>query len=435
MSFFTALRPYSIKRLEEVNSIDLLIGIPCFNNDETIGAVVETASRGAAEFFPDLKTLIFVSDGGSTDDTRDFAHDTVLEPFQEKIVQIYRGIPGKGSALRAVFEAANYLKPRVAVVVDADLRSITPDWVKRLADPIVGNSVDFVAPLYSRYKYDGTITNNIAYNMIRTLYGRQVRQPIGGDFAFSLDLAEDFLKEDVWDTDVAAFGIDIWMTTVAITSGKRICQARLGPKTHGKKDPGVHLGTMFREVVATMFNMMEKYDHVWKEVKGSKPVKTVGEAPAEEPEEFPVDKGALVENFQLGYSHFRPLWKSILSPEAYSAVREIKNAGPDEMELDIEAWARILYDFSVTFHTWPRDKVKLVNTMTPLYYAQVASFVNQTEKMTNAEAEGVIEENAGKFEELKPYLVKKWNRAEEEARREAVGARKDEGRPPAERDS
>jgi glycosyltransferase involved in cell wall biosynthesis len=409
MSFFTALRQHTISRLEDIGGVDLLIGIPCYNDDQTVAEVMRVASRGAREYFPEKKTLVFVSDGGSTDDTRDKAQAAVLDPYTEKLVQIYRGLPGKGSALRGVFEAASYLRAKGTAVIDADLRSITPDWIQKLATPVMGGEYDFVAPLYSRYKYDGTITNNIAYNMTRTLYGHQVRQPIGGDFGVSTRLVEAYLKEDVWDTDVAKFGIDIWMTTLACTAGFYVCQSRLGLKVHGKKDPGVHLGGMFREVVITMFMLMEELEGTWKKVKGSKPVKTIGDAPEEEPEPFPVDKETLVENFRLGLSHFGPLWKSILCKEDYNIIRGMKKARPGEFDLDVELWARVLYDFASTFHTWLKDRAKLVTMMTPLYYAQVASFINQTESMSNLEAEHFIEQNAQRFEELKPYLVDKWN--------------------------
>ena len=42
-----------------------------------------------------------------------------------------------------------------------------------------------MAPLYARYKYDGTITNTVTYPLTRALYGHRIRQPIGGDFGVS----------------------------------------------------------------------------------------------------------------------------------------------------------------------------------------------------------------------------------------------------------
>jgi len=108
------------------------------------------------------------------------------------------------------------LDVRACIVVDSDLRSITPEWVELLAGPILIKGYDYVAPLYSRHKYDGTITNSIVYPLTRVLYGKRVRQPIGGDFGFSRRIAETFLTRDVWGTDVARYGIDIWMSTIAV---------------------------------------------------------------------------------------------------------------------------------------------------------------------------------------------------------------------------
>jgi len=47
--------------------------------------------------------------------------------------------------------------------------------------------------------------------------------------------------------------------------------------------------------------------------------------------------------------------------------------------------------------------------MTPLYFARVAPFVNNTRDMTNEEAEGVVEEQAIIFENTKDYLIQRWD--------------------------
>ena len=36
MDYDTALRAYPSKRLEEIESADILVGIPCYNNEKTI---------------------------------------------------------------------------------------------------------------------------------------------------------------------------------------------------------------------------------------------------------------------------------------------------------------------------------------------------------------------------------------------------------------
>ena len=138
----TALRNYTSKRIEEIESADILVGIPCYNNERTIASVIQMVTHGLAKHYQDRRCVILVADGGSTDDTREVARDFQIKPWQEKIVSIYRGPAGKGTALRSVFEATKRLGVGACAVVDADLRSITSDWVKHLLDPVLEKGYD-----------------------------------------------------------------------------------------------------------------------------------------------------------------------------------------------------------------------------------------------------------------------------------------------------
>jgi glycosyltransferase involved in cell wall biosynthesis len=413
MKFHTALRPWAIRRLEKIEHVDLIVGIPCFNNDTTIEHVIDIASEGIAKHYQDRKAVIIISDGGSTDDTRELARDKTVYPFIEKLVTIYRGLPGKGSALRMIFEAANSLNARACILCDADLRSITPDWIKALADPVLEHGHDFVAPVYSRYKYDATITNNIAYNLTRALFGKRVRQPIGGDFGLSQDMIDHYFYcgQDIWVTDIAKFGIDIWMTISAIVSGMSICQAYLGTKVHDVKDPLENLGPMFRQVVHPLFQLMETHAELWKSIKESTPIPVYGESLTQEPEPFSVDLPGMVENYKEGFNNLSVLWEKIINPESFAVLKSLaRNRKKDHFHMPTEDWVKIVYDFASTFHRWKRDRGKLVEIMRPLYYARVASFINETKDMNNAQAEEVIERQAQTFERLKPYLLKMWDK-------------------------
>ncbi len=167
MHYDTAVRTYASKRIEEIESADIIMGIPCFNNEQTIAHVIRMVTHGLAKHYKEKRCVILIADGGSTDDTREVAKDFEIKPWQEKVVTIYRGPGGKGTALRSVFEAAVRLKVRACAVVDSDLHSITPDWVQYLLDPVLTKDYQFVAPVYLRHKNDGTITNNIVYNLTR----------------------------------------------------------------------------------------------------------------------------------------------------------------------------------------------------------------------------------------------------------------------------
>jgi hypothetical protein len=414
--YITSLRPYAIKRLEELTSADILVGIPCYNNERTIEHVIQMTTHGLDRYFKGAKSVIFISDGGSTDDSREVAKEFQIKPWQEKLITIYRGPAGKGSALRSIFEAAVRLDVKACVVVDSDLRSITSDWVEWLVAPILEHGYQFVAPIYQRHKYDGTITNNIVYNLIRALYGKRIRQAIGGDFAFSHDVAAHYISRPVWDTDVARFGIDVWMTTEAITQGFKICQANLGVKIHDAKDPAAHLGPMFRQVVWTIFHLMEEHEAYWMGISGSEPVETFGQVEHIDPEPVPVNLEALVKKFQVGYAQFSPFWKSVFKPETFDMMTKAASLPVDDFRIPLLGWVHILYELAVAFHYWPMYQRQLLDVMSPLYMARVASFINDTLDMNSAEAEEAVERQAAAFEEHKSYLIKLWDKKEEEER-------------------
>ncbi|MEW5914587.1 MAG: glycosyltransferase [Thermodesulfobacteriota bacterium] len=409
MRFNTALRGYTAKRIEEIEWADILVGIPCYNSEGTIAHVIQMLTHGLHKHYRNLRAVILVADGGSTDDTREVAREFEIKPWQEKIVSIYRGPAGKGSALRSIFETAERLHVRAVAMVDSDLRSINDDWVQYLLQPVLEDNFDFVAPVYLRHKYDGTITNNIVYNLTRSLYGKRIRQPIGGDFALSRNLARYYTEQDVWESEVSRYGIDIWMTTSAITGGFKLCQSNLGVKVHDAKDPGQHLAPMFRQVIWTLFTLMEQNEKYWKPVKGSVSVPSFEHPLKAEPEEVKVNLDGMLKRFKVGYRQFSPLWKEIFCADCFAEIKKLARAGKKSFHLPTEVWVQILYELAATFHAWPQNRMELLDLVTPLYYARVASFVRQSWKMSSEEAEQLVEEQARRFEDNKSYLLQMWD--------------------------
>jgi len=338
------------------------------------------------------------------------AKEFEIKPWQEKIISIYRGTGGKGSAFRSVFETAKRLNVKACMVVDSDLRSITSDWVKYLLEPILEKDYQYISPVYSRYKYDGTITNNIVYNLTRALYGLRIRQPIGGDFSFTGQLASYYIEQDVWDTDVARYGIDVWMTTNAITNNFKICQSNLGVKIHDAKDPAESLGPMFRQVVHTLFVLMEQHEAKWKAIKGSRTVPLFGLQELMEPEPIQVDLGRLVTEYKTGFRQFKGLYQDIFCPECFKELKRCATKAKTKFVMPVTTWVHVLYETAATFHHWTHNRTQLVNLVTPLYLGRVASFINRTKKMSSSQAEEVVEEQAQVFEDYKDYLIQVWDK-------------------------
>jgi hypothetical protein len=406
------------ERVHGIGRADLLVGIPSFNNAATIGHVVRAIAAGINKYFSEHRAVIVNSDGGSTDGTREMVHsaefaspDAILvnHPLTpvHKIVTPYHGIPGKGSAFRTIFTIARRLDVKACAVVDSDLRSITPEWVQLLLGPVVQGGFDFVAPLYLRHKYDGTITNSIVYPLTRALYGKEIRQPIGGDFGFSGRLASHYLSKPVWETDVARFGVDIWMTTTALAEEFRVCQAFLGAKIHDAKDPGADLASMFVQVVSSVFDQMEAYATKWAAVTTAEPVPLFGFPHGVGLEPVYVNVERMTSIFLQGVRDLGEVWQLAVSPETLAEIAALAEAaGP--VRVPDSLWVRIVYDFAVAYHRRALPREQLLQSLVPLYLGRTASFVLQTASSTAAEVEDVIRRLADEFVRQKGYLRERW---------------------------
>jgi hypothetical protein len=212
----------------------------------------------------------------------------------------------------------------------------------------------------------------------------------------------------VWETDVAKFGIDIWMTTVAICEGAKICETALGAKVHDPKDPAGSLGPMFRQVVGTLFAMMKKYERAWKAIRGSEAVPLVGDVQPVEPEAVEVSLPNLLDRFVEGMDHFGSVWRQVLGPERFDELTGLEDPLAEGAEFPMDLWVRVVYDFALAYHRWSGDRPQLVEMMIPIYFARIAGFVNQTRHMATTEADRIIELQAQRFEELKDEFIRRW---------------------------
>ena len=81
--------------------------------------------------------------------------------------------------------------------------------------------------------------------------------------------------------------------------------------------------------------------------------------------------------------------------------------------MPIESWVRVVYRYASAFQRTPRQRFKVLDTLTPLYYGRVGSLVNELRDKTPEESEEHFEKNALVFEAMKGYLVELWERKEE----------------------
>jgi glycosyltransferase involved in cell wall biosynthesis len=400
-----------VENPQNIDSAEIIVGIPSYKEADNIAFPTDVASRGLLEFFSDCKSVIINVDNNSPDGTKDAFLSTPT-----KVPKIYISTPegtlGKGNNLHNLFKATVELDAKFVVMVDADLKSITPNWIRYLGEPLMGR-FDLVTPIYVRHKYDGTITNHIAYPLLRSLFGLRVRQPIGGDFGFSGKLARAYLSEKLWNDKVANFGIDIWMTTIAIARGFNVCQAFLGaPKIHRAKDPAADLSMMFTQVVSTLFDLMIDFEYLWKDLEESRPSSIFGFGLGvdEKPPPVDVSTDVLLNSFRSGFEKFGSVWKEILPLPEWSEVEKLAQLD-DESRLyyPSDLWARMLFNFAVAYKNDLMDRAQIMDALIPFYHSRVLSFVNKTSAFGTLETEEYLENIIRIFEKQKYYLIQRWN--------------------------
>jgi hypothetical protein len=403
------------EQIARIGKADVVVALLTYNNADTLPGVLATAARGVAESLPDASVAFVDADGGSSDATREMltaaAVPTVVTtheaPIGERMAVPFHGVPGRGRALRAALGAAQRLSPRVVLVLEADVVSIAPAWVERLAMPVWEQKADFVAPAYARHRFDGTITNLLIAPLVRALYGRRLRQPLGGAQAISGRLLEHLLVHPRWDWNGRELA-DVWMLGTAIADGFAVWEAWLGQRVIQSRTRTSDLPAMVSQTLGGVLSVMDRHGDLWREVRGSEPLPAVGEVLLPGAEPRPVDVDRMLSGFALGLRDLTPVWEHVLAPDTLGDVLSLETADAASFRFPDDLWARVVYDFALGHHYSVIHREHLLRSLVPLYLGRTAAFVVAIRDRSAAASEAAAESVARAFERQKPYLVERW---------------------------
>lgn len=396
-------------------SVDLAVAVLTYNNADTIKDVVTIAAEGVARHFPELSATLIAADAGSSDDTRELVDAGGLPvvklqfqpPAGERVAVPFHGVPGRGEGLRAVFTHARELRARALVVLEADVASLTPDWMRDLVGPILRDKADFICPAYTRHRWEGTVTRLMLAPLVRALYGRRIHQPFGGQQALSSRLLEHLLVHPKWDwagRDVS----DLWITGAAIADGFSVWEAWLGPHVVRSRTRTTDLPAMVAQTLGAAFTLMDRHQDLWLEVRESEALPAVGEPQPPSVEARSVDVRALLEGFRLGVRDLGSIWELILAPDTLGEVLVLDGGSAASFRFPDDLWARVVYDFALGHHYGVVHREHLLRSLVPLYLGRTAAYVAATERAGVEATERALEGVAVAFERQKPYLVEHW---------------------------
>ena len=399
-----------------VESAEIVVALPTYNNEGTIAEVAETVAEGLEKYFSSRKCALIHCDGGSQDNTSHCLREAVRDrsyllqiKYSPPQIQVpAHGLPGQGSALRCIFQQAQKLGAKVCLVMDSETSGAQPEWIDLFVRPVLEKDFDFVTSYYERHKYDATLTKGIVYPVVRALYGKSIFQPIGGDFALSQRSMDHCLKQDIGNRELAGSHVDLWITIHVLCSTLRVGQAFVGPRLHSPKEPSGDISSLLAEVLGALFLQVEKTVGVWQKVRGSEGVPFFGSREHLDVEPVPVDVKRMMDAYRLGYQTLQEIWGLVLPPATLLDLKKLAGRPDEQFRFADEAWARVIYDFALGYRLRMIGRDHLLRALTPLYLGWCASFILELENAVPREVEARLEKLCTAYEAQKPYFISRW---------------------------
>jgi len=408
-----------LRELINVGEVDIVVGVPTYNDGRTVARVVQAIRAGLVKYFPRQRAVIINADGGSRDETRDLVRAASISDAQRSssvqalrtlhsISTRYPGQPSTGRALHTILSAAELLRATSCAVISPESITIEPEWIENLLRPVSRDGFDLVTPVYRRHKFDGLLVRNLVYPMTRALYSKRVREPYPSDFSFSSRLGTYFLNQDIWSRDVGHTGTELAMTISAITGGYRMAQTFLGEKSRVDHAPADIVQAM-RQTAGALFWSLEPNYGYWTSDGDPQPIPTFGPEFDVSLEPLRVNRKRLFEMFRHGVAELEPVLKSLLTPPTLAELQRITNVAEQEFCFSNQLWARTVYEFAAAYHKEIINRDHIVQALVPLYRGRAYCFLIENRDSEASTVESNVENLSVTFQESKPYLLEQWN--------------------------
>jgi len=235
-----------LRQLMSVGEVDLLVGISSHHSANAIHQAVQMIEQAFQQFFVRQRVVIVNLGAGDKQGDEDGAALAGPGNLQGKNGRLPRMIsrrtihqvsadfsspPSPGIALRTLLAVADLLRARACAVVSPATSPLTPDSIANLLRPIYQEKFDFVAPLFTRHKYQGLLVRNLLYPMSRAVFGCGIRELNSEERGFSGRLAGFCLNQEVWQEEAIRVRPEAWLAISAFSSDFRCCQVFLGEKS------------------------------------------------------------------------------------------------------------------------------------------------------------------------------------------------------------
>jgi glucosylglycerate synthase len=408
-----------LRQLMSVGEVDVLVGIPTYNNASTLGQTLQSVEESLRQNFVRERAVILNVDGGSGDETRKiFVQSADRREASHKGLTSLRTIhrisceydktPSQGSALHNIVAAADLLRARACAVIAPATTSVTPSWVANLLRPVYREGLDFVAPLYTRSRFQGLLARDLLYPMSRAVFGQRIRELYSDEWGFSGRLASQCLEKDVWHEDAVRARPEAWMALTAAGAGMKCGQYFLGPKAAAPAGTGPDIVDAIRQTVGNFFWCMETNQAQWMTRSESQAIPTFGPDHELSLDGIPPSSDKIFDLFRSGVNELAPILASILAKDTHAQIKAIALSDRARFHFAPELWVTTVYEFAASYHHAVLNRDHLVQALVPLYRGRLYSFLLENANSSADAMEAQSEMLCQEFERRKPYLVERW---------------------------
>jgi predicted GH43/DUF377 family glycosyl hydrolase len=436
-----------LEPLAELLDIEAVVGIPFYDEDDTIPGVVQTARMGLARAGLSGKSIVICVGPYGSLSALDAAltrsgpdHGVPVHGFLHS-----RDLKGPGCCKRAILEAASRLDAPLVLLPpdlipqprsdDVEGQGFSMGWILRLLAPVREFQQDLALPRFSHDPLARAVESLFVYPLVTGVFGFRLRQPIPGVQALSTKLVRACLSaSEFWSEDPGTYGFEAWLVTQAIAEEFAVCEVPLGAAEFEHRIGRIK--TAFRQVTHALHEQVIIHSNWW--LKRPDPIfspRVSGAYLDVAPMRIEIELKDLLRRFKFEFNHFdNTLLCEIVSEELRKRMERLADTGPNGAALTAEEWIKVLcqfllaYRFDKRFH--PDD---IVDALFPFFLARLAGYIYEVrqleddlttgdrpgpiiiDRLVRHEAEKILERQADMFVSGWPGFRQAWHDREAEA--------------------
>jgi len=409
-----------LKQVQEYKNIDFVVGIPFYNEKNSLPLVLKVIENSLIEMQALEKSLIIcVGDPAGTEALDAIKSMDLKAPHLEFLM--LPGSNGRGASIRAIMELTNRLDANL-VMIAADLigengEALHSESLQQILEPIQFG-YDFVLTSFKKHYFEDLLGRLFLSPLLEVFYGYRISDPVSNTYAISQDTVGEFCTLiKFWANDTRGFGIDLWMITRAITGNKKICEVPLGFKAESTSLD--KLSYVFKDFAGFMFEAIKRDESFWSGKKLILHTPDLFETklyPEVTLTQIQPTRG-LIPIFKRGFNQYHDLIAKACPKHIYETLERNTIAMTSDFHFDSKTWTSIVYNLLLYYGFTPDTrKDDVLEALTASFCGRLAGFVGNLESF---QEELTVEHNTY----TSTILISRSEAKKEEQRRDFIQER------------